>query len=65
MGQAVIWTNTDPVPHTVSADDGSWGSGDIASGKSYQLTFVSAGTFPYHCGIHPAMQGTVVVQARL
>jgi YVTN family beta-propeller protein len=65
IGQAVRWTNTDPVPHTVSGDDGTWGSGDIAAGKSYSVTFLSAGTFPYHCGIHPAMQGTVVVQPRM
>jgi plastocyanin len=26
------------------------------------MTFQSAGTFPYHCTIHPNMIGTVTVQ---
>jgi plastocyanin len=26
------------------------------------MTFPSAGTFPYHCSIHPGMVGTVTVQ---
>jgi plastocyanin len=32
------------------------------SSTSKSVTFATAGTFPYHCGIHPAMQGQVVVQ---
>ena len=27
------------------------------------MTFAQAGTFPYHCDIHPTMTGTVTVQA--
>ena len=61
VGQAVSWTNNDAVPHTVTADDGSWNSGDIAAGKAYTLVFQKAGTFTYHCSNHPAMTGTVVV----
>jgi YVTN family beta-propeller protein len=60
-GQAVSWTNNDAVPHTVTADDGSWDSGDIASGKIFSQIFQKAGTFTYHCSNHPAMTGTVIV----
>jgi YVTN family beta-propeller protein len=62
-GQRVTWTNNDPVPHTVTSDDGLWDSGDIASGKSFSRTFEVPGTYDYHCNNHPAMQGTVVVSA--
>jgi len=27
------------------------------------VSFNSAGTFPYHCAIHPSMTGTVIVSA--
>jgi plastocyanin len=26
------------------------------------MTFPAAGSFPYHCSIHPGMVGTVTVQ---
>jgi YVTN family beta-propeller protein len=62
-GQTVTWTNRDPVPHTVTSDDGLWDSGDIAAGVSFSHRFVVPGTYAYHCGYHPAMQATVVVSA--
>jgi plastocyanin len=63
VGDSVTWTNNDQVAHTADADNGSWGTGNIAAGASATLTFNSAGTYPYHCEIHPQMTGRVVVQA--
>jgi plastocyanin len=63
-GQTVAWTFQDANPHTVTADDGSFTSikTGLASGKTYSHTFGQAGTYRYHCFIHPQMLGTVVVQ---
>ncbi len=61
VGTTVTWTNNDSAPHTITADDGSFNSGDIGQGKTYSHTFSSAGTFPYHCTVHPFMKATVVV----
>lgn len=61
-GQSVTWTNKDNVVHTVTADDNSWTSGDIANGQTFTQTFSTAGTYNYHCAIHPNMTGTVIVQ---
>ncbi|HEX4936852.1 MAG TPA: hypothetical protein VFV33_26905 [Gemmatimonadaceae bacterium] len=36
-------------------------SGTLAAGVGFQHTFASAGSFPYHCTIHPSMTGTVTV----
>jgi len=63
-GQSVLWTNADSVPHTVTADDGSWDSGEIAGGATFERRFVAPGVFSYHCRIHPAMTGTIMVKAR-
>jgi plastocyanin len=61
-GTTVTWTNNDAATHTVTADDNSFNSGNIAPGKTYSKTFSSSGTFAYHCTIHPGMQATVVVK---
>jgi plastocyanin len=60
-GGTVTWTNTGQAPHTVTADDGSFDSGQLAPGASFSQTFNTAGTFTYHCSIHPQMTGTVTV----
>jgi plastocyanin len=62
MGTTVTWTNDDGVNHTVTSDQGAFDSGPLATGQTFSQTFNQAGTFTYHCTIHPSMQGTVVVQ---
>ena len=60
-GTTVTWRNTDRVSHTSTSDAAGWNSGTITSGGQFSFTFGTAGTFPYHCAIHPGMTGTVVV----
>ena len=60
-GATVTWTNSDTTIHTVTADDGSFNSGNIAVGATYSKVFSSAGAFSYHCALHPEMTGKVVV----
>jgi plastocyanin len=40
----------------------AWSSGTVAPGGQFSFAFQTAGTFPYHCTIHPGMVGTVVVR---
>jgi plastocyanin len=61
-GTTVTWTNADLTPHTITADDGSFDSGEIPAGGTFRRTFDRPGTFPYHCVIHPAMQGAVTAE---
>ena len=66
-GSTVQWTNEDSVNHDVTKVSGpgpkfSSGSGNLASGDSYQQTFRTAGTIKYRCTIHPGMTGTIVVR---
>jgi len=63
VGDTVTWTNADAQGHTATADDASFDTGTIARNTSKSVTFSTAGTFGYHCKIHPQMTGTVVVQA--
>ena len=61
-GSTVTWTNTDSVAHTSTSDTRTWDSGSVAPHAQFSVTFQAAGTFPYHCAIHPGMVGTVTVQ---
>ncbi len=61
-GTKVTWKNNDATTHTVTSDDGTFDSGNIAPGGTYSYTFASPGTFAYHCKIHPTMTAKVVTQ---
>jgi plastocyanin len=59
VGTRVTWTNRGVAPHTVTANDGSFDSGLIASGRTFSRLFATPGTFVYICTIHQSMQATV------
>jgi plastocyanin/outer membrane murein-binding lipoprotein Lpp len=61
VGGTVVWTNTDPVTHTVTSSTGIWDSGDLPTGQSFVYTFNSTGTFNYYDKYYPSLTGTVVV----
>jgi plastocyanin len=63
-GTTVTWTNEDSAPHAVQDDSdlGADESEDLAQGDTFQLTYDEPGTYPYVCGIHNYMTGTVVVE---
>jgi amicyanin len=61
-GQAVRWTNRDPLEHTVTFDGAEPGSPPIPPNGSYVHRFDKPGTYTYHCTPHPFMKGTVIVR---
>lgn len=63
VGQRVAWRNSAGQVHTATQNNGSFDTGNIDSGsQSNAITMGTAGSFGYHCAIHPAMVGTVNVQ---
>ena len=62
VGDAVTWVNSDDAPHTVTANDASFDSGNMAPHQSYSFTFTKAATYEYHCIYHPWMTGEVTVK---
>lgn len=66
-GDSVKWTNNDVTNHTVTpsgsnAAASDFGSGALKQGDSYAYKFNQAGTYAYHCSIHPSMTGKVIVK---
>ena len=61
-GTTVTWRNADEAIHSVADRALGIESEDLAQGGSFEHTYEEAGTFPYVCGIHGYMEGTVVVE---
>jgi len=65
----VVWSNGDVgdgvyvggVTHHITADDNSFSLGDQGPGHTASHTFAAAGTYNYHCSIHPGMVGAIIV----
>jgi plastocyanin len=62
QGSSVTFTNDDSAPHTATADDNSFDTGNLNQGDSKTVSFSAPGTIAYTCAIHPFMHGTIVVQ---
>jgi len=61
-GTKVTWTNKDSAPHSVQPANNLFPtSPNIEGDTPFEHTYDTAGTFPYVCGIHNYMSGTVVV----
>jgi plastocyanin len=61
VGETITWTNQDSTAHTVTLDDKSVDSGNLAPGATFTHAFTAAGTFTYHCEIHKQMTATITV----
>jgi plastocyanin len=65
-GTTVLWTNSTPLAHTVTADDDSFDSGSVDPDATFSMTFDAPGTYQYYCAPHgsPGLQGmaaTIIV----
>ena len=62
VGDTIVWRNSDIVPHTARARDGSWDSGNIAA-KGQQRTVVrKKGEQTFACLYHSNMKGKLIVR---
>lgn len=61
-GDTVRWTNLDSTAHTITGS--TFDSGTLQEGESYDFPCANAGTYEYHCSIHPSMKGTVIVEEK-
>lgn len=62
VGGTVTWIFTGDIPHTVTSDTGLFDSGTKTRGENFTFTFNTPGIYSYHCAIHPAMRGVVIVR---
>jgi amicyanin len=62
VGTTVKWVNHDDIPHNVVNKDKLFRSKALDTDDSYSFTFANAGTYDYFCGLHPHMQGKIIVK---
>lgn len=61
INNTVAWQNQDSVTHTAHSDTGEFDVGIVQPGQTSWHTFTRAGTFTYHCHLHPGRNGAVIV----
>ena len=59
VGDSIVWTNKDIVPHTATALDKSWDTGEILTGESKSVSFHTEADLAYYCLYHPTMKASV------
>lgn len=59
-GTKVVFSNHSNTAHTATRR-GSFDTGVIRPGHAAAVVFGRAGTYAYHCSIHPFMHGKIVV----
>lgn len=64
VGDSIEFQNTGVAPHTATAEDGTFDTGNLNAGQSRTITFNEAGTIEYICIYHESlgMIGTIVVE---
>jgi plastocyanin len=70
-GGVVRWVNADggsvygggtPTAHQIMSDDAAFDTSEpFTPGESYTIVLGTAGSYHYHCAIHPNMVGTITV----
>jgi plastocyanin len=61
-GDTVVWINGDAVPHTATAADRAWDTGNIGLRQSGHVVVSKPGEHSYVCAFHPNMSGMLVIQ---
>lgn len=62
VGQKIVWTNNDSVPHNVTATEGAdFASDTLRKGDTFEYTPTRTGTIKYVCTIHPGQNGEIEV----
>jgi plastocyanin len=60
-GTTVVFRNQDDIPHVVVGAKGEFHSKALDTGDSFSFTFAKSGSYGYFCGLHPKMQGKIIV----
>ena len=61
VGDTVVWTNEDIVPHTATAI-GTFDSQSMTNKQEWRYTPTKAGEYAYGCTFHPTMKGMLTVR---
>lgn len=58
-GDRIRWVNDDIVPHTATATDESWDTGEVNPSESGEIVVTRAMAVSYYCRFHPMMKANL------
>lgn len=61
-GDTITWINKDIAPHTATADDSSFDTGELKQNESGSITVSSDQTISYFCRFHPTMKAKLMFE---
>ena len=61
-GDTIVWINRDIVPHTVTANGGTWRSHALEEGESWEIVVETSGAYAYFCEFHPHRTGVLAAR---
>jgi plastocyanin len=62
VGQKIVWTNGEAIPHNVTAKSGAdFESENLNQDETFEYTPTKAGTIDYVCTIHSGQNGSITV----
>ncbi len=61
VGDSIVWTNQDIVPHTATAA-GTFDSQQLSTNQQWRYTVTRPGEVAYTCAFHPTMHGAIVAR---
>ena len=61
-GSFMCWTNEGTVTHTATSDTGMFDTNGIAPAGSAGVDILGSGSYPYHCNLHPGIQGSLKIR---
>ena len=62
VGQKIVWTNNESIPHNVTATEGAdFASDTMQKDDTFEYTPEKAGTIKYVCTIHEGQNGQITV----
>lgn len=62
-GTEVVWTNLDDTDHSIQDTGGLFPESEaFGLDETFGFTYLEPGSYPYICGIHNYMRGTITVE---
>ncbi|MGI9512546.1 MAG: cupredoxin domain-containing protein [Anderseniella sp.] len=60
-GDTITWVNRDIAPHTATAIDGGWNTGELVKDAEASITFTAGMETMYFCAFHPIMKARISI----
>ncbi|MEP2945861.1 MAG: cupredoxin family copper-binding protein [Lentilitoribacter sp.] len=61
VGDTIRWVNEDLAPHTATANELGWDTGELVKNQKAEITVTGGMETRYFCAFHPHMKGSIEI----